>query len=48
MQNSKEQRDRQTVEDFYPLARALIRATTQKLPPLTRQMVALDKVAIQA
>jgi hypothetical protein len=47
MQNSKERRDRQMIEDFYPLAQALVRETTQKLPPLTRQMVALDKVAIQ-
>jgi hypothetical protein len=47
MQNSGERRDRRTIEGFYPLAQARIWATTQKLSPLARQMVALDKVAIQ-
>jgi len=47
MQNDGERRDRRTIEDFYPLAQARVKATTQKLSPLAQQMVALDKAVIQ-
>jgi hypothetical protein len=47
MPNGGERKERRTMEDFCPLAQAWMRATTQKLSPLARQLVALDKIAIR-